>query len=351
MPPPAPALAPDQIRPPTSPVRAPVTGQPSRIEPTLPMPPQLSAPGAPQHAGLNGADVLDLGPPFETPERAAARQLPVLPQPTPEPQAAPPAAQPPPLLRPAEPPALPQWARESAPPHAAALPSRPAQEPGPPSRQAPPSAAAATPPQPSTLDPPRLPVPHAQSRLPPPTIDIGRLASAVPRAMRAEQLQRVELRIFRRDVEALARALAERGAPIRRDGVVTSAVSARLRSPFAGLSIVPSGPETQWVESTPGFAPHGEYASWGWSLMPNLRGRALLQLSVAVRTLAADGSAIETALPEQAVEIRIRRNWGRTLRRALGLTLLTLLAIAAEEVGEHLLDVDLFALARGLTRL
>ena len=94
---------------------------------------------------------------------------------------------------------------------------------------------------------------------------------------------------------------------------VTKAMAVRLRAPEGGFFIETASPETQWIENNIGF-PSDDFASWRFLVTPQSRGWSQLQIIVSARTVGADGVAAETALPDQIVEVKVRRNIKRTLQ-------------------------------------
>lgn len=128
--------------------------------------------------------------------------------------------------------------------------------------------------------------------------------------MRVARPQRVEVRIAKADVKALADGLQGGGGVSRHDVMVTKAMSVRLRAPDGGFFIESASPETQWIENTLGLMAD-DFASWRWTVTPRARGVQRLQLIVSARTVGADGLAAETALPDQVIEVRVRTNFGK----------------------------------------
>jgi hypothetical protein len=135
--------------------------------------------------------------------------------------------------------------------------------------------------------------------------------------MRAGTTETVEVRIANADVLALAQGLQGPGAAYRHDLVLTKALAVRLRAPEGGFWIEPLSPETVWIDSNAGLVPD-DYVSWRWTVTPQFRGRAPLQLIVSARTVGSDGLAAETALPDQTIEIKVRSNYRRTAARWAG---------------------------------
>lgn len=141
-------------------------------------------------------------------------------------------------------------------------------------------------------------------------VEIGQLVENIPKTMRVAVPQRVEVRIGKANVKALAEGLQGGGAAWRHEVMVTKAMSVRLRAPEGGFFIESASPETQWIENTLGLM-SDDYASWRWMVTPRDRGWKRLQLVVSARTVGADGVAAETALPDQVIDVKVKTNYGK----------------------------------------
>lgn len=142
-------------------------------------------------------------------------------------------------------------------------------------------------------------------------VSAGQLVENIPRTMTVGAPELVEVSIAKAEVMALAERLQGSGTAYRHDLVVTKAMSVRLRAPEGGFWIETASPETQWIENALGLL-SDDYASWRWTVTPQQRGKARLQLIVSARTVGADGLAAETALPDQVIDVRVRTNYRRT---------------------------------------
>ncbi len=147
------------------------------------------------------------------------------------------------------------------------------------------------------------------------SVEIGQLVENIPKSMRVAVPQRVEVRIGKANVKALADGLQGGGAAFRHEVMVTKAMCVRLRAPEGGFFIESASPETQWIESTLGLM-SDDHASWRWTVTPRERGWKRLQLVVSARTVGADGLAAETALPDQVIDVKVRTNYGKTAMTA-----------------------------------
>lgn len=164
----------------------------------------------------------------------------------------------------------------------------------------------------------RQPGPTPQGRTRPgPAVEIGQLVENIPKSMRVGIPERVEVRIGKASVKALAEGLQGGGAAWRHEVMVTKAMSVRLRAPEGGFFIESASPETQWIESALGLM-SDDHASWRWTVTPRERGWKRLQLVVSARTVGADGLAAETALPDQVIDVKVRTNYAKTAAMAGG---------------------------------
>ncbi len=148
-------------------------------------------------------------------------------------------------------------------------------------------------------------------------VEAGQLAENIPRFMRVGKTARAEVRIAKASVKALTEGLEGGGQVWQHAVAVTKAMSVRIRAPEGGFYIESASPETQWIESNLGYA-SDDFASWRFLITPQSRGWSSLQIIVSARTIGADGVAAETALPDQIVEVKVRRNIGRAFARLFG---------------------------------
>ena len=161
--------------------------------------------------------------------------------------------------------------------------------------------------------------------------------------MRVGTSERVEVRIAKAHVKAIAQGLEGGGAAWHHDVTVTQAMSVRLRAPDGGFFIETASPETQWVENQLGLMSGDDVASWRFLVTPQKRGKARLQIIVSARTVGGDGLAAETALPDQVIEVKVRTNYKRVLLRWTGWLLAAIAGGAFAKFGE-----GAFEMARAL---
>ncbi len=176
--------------------------------------------------------------------------------------------------------------------------------------------------EPAKADAPNAPAPWSDgevietavipSRPAPPSVDLGepidleRLAEFIPERMLAKAGTTIEVRVPRSAV--LATAVAIGGMTAAREGsTLTRALAVRLRAPAGGYYIENSSSETQWLDAR-SSQHEAEELRWRWLVTPHGRGRKPLQLSMSMRTVAADGIIVDTALPDTQVSVRVADN-------------------------------------------
>ena len=169
--------------------------------------------------------------------------------------------------------------------------------------------------------------------------EAGQLAENIPRTMRVGNSERIEVRIAKARVTALTHGLEGGGLAWRHDVTVTQAMSVRLRAPDGGFFIETASPETQWIENQLGLMAGDDFASWRFLVTPHKRGRARLQIIVSARTVGGDGLAAETALPDQVIEVKVRTNLVRAIRRWSGWILAAVAGGAFAKFGEGALGM------------
>lgn len=169
-------------------------------------------------------------------------------------------------------------------------------------------------------------------------LSAGQLVENIPRIMRVGLPETVEVRIAQAEIMALAEGLQGSGAAYRHDLVVTKAMSVRLRAPEGGFWIETASPETQWIENSLGIL-SDDFASWRWTVTPQRRGKARLQLIVSARTVGADGLAAETALPDQVIDVTVRTNYVHTAAQWGGWLAAAVVGGILAKFGEGLWDI------------
>jgi hypothetical protein len=175
--------------------------------------------------------------------------------------------------------------------------------------------------------------------------EIGQLVENIPRTMRVAVPVRVEVRIAKAEVQALADGLQGGAAAYHHDVTITKAMSVRLRAPDGGFFIETASPETQWIERAM-LLSNGEFASWRWHVTPREKGKRRLQLVISARTVGADGLAAETALPDQVITVRVRTNYARTASHLVGWGVAALIGGLLAKFGEGLLDMGMTVVAK-----
>ncbi len=146
---------------------------------------------------------------------------------------------------------------------------------------------------------------------------LGRLIENIPRRMRAERPERIEVRISREETQAISRGMEGRADPVRHDIKITQTMSVALRAPDGGFTIEPLSPETQWIFERPEAAEAEMYGRWRWVVTPHEPGQRRLQLIVAARSIGQSGLVGDSALPDQIITVRVRTNYWRSIARGL----------------------------------
>lgn len=174
---------------------------------------------------------------------------------------------------------------------------------------------------------------------------MGQLTENIPRSMRANVTERVEVRIARAHVPNLTNGMDGAGQPWRHEVAVTNAMSVRIRAPEGGFFIETASPETQWIDNQ--FLGAGEdFASWRFQITPQRRGLAHLQIIVSARSVGADGLAAETAFPDQVVQVKVRTNYKRALMKGGGWIAAAIAGGALAKFGEGAIDAGQSLLTR-----
>lgn len=163
-------------------------------------------------------------------------------------------------------------------------------------------------------------------------LDPAELAKSIPRQLRVATSELIEIRVPKAAIALMA------------DGAgMTRAMSVRLRAPEGGFTVETASPETQWVDGQLSLLSDDE-ASWRWSITPTEPGSGRLQLVISTRSLGEDGQAVEQALPDHIVDVRVRRNVAMFGRRLMGWIVAAVIGAAIARYGETLLDVGVNAL-------
>lgn len=154
-------------------------------------------------------------------------------------------------------------------------------------------------------------------------IDADILGEILPAKMRIGDSEIIEIRVLNSDIDLLTGQLEGRDVAHEGARLVSRCLSLRLRSSSGGFSIEPRSPEVQWIEAQTVITDE-DATSWRWQITGHRQGKARVQLQASARTVSADGTVLETAMPEQTASIAVRRGFGARLKRTF--FVLTLLA-------------------------
>ncbi len=175
-------------------------------------------------------------------------------------------------------------------------------------------------------------------------ISTSTLLDSVPKRMRVQTPVQVDVRLSKPEFQALADGLSGGYVPPQ-SGLDAPALSVRLRAPEGAFLIDPVSPETQWLSYRRDQV-DTDFVSWRWSVTPLKSGRWELVLEVSAHTIGGDGSAQDTKLPDQDMEIRVARHWLRGLGRLMWWMSLVALGAAAVKFGSGLYEPALATLQK-----
>ena len=156
---------------------------------------------------------------------------------------------------------------------------------------------------------PRLPErPRAQ-------VQAGKLVENVPRYMRTGAASVVEVRLSRKDTEALTAGL--QGEVHKHDIQTTPAMTVTLQAPEGGFIIQSLSRETQWIDGSShaklGLLSQADFGCWKWIVTPLGSGMRRLDIVAAAKT-SEGGVQAETPMPEQVVHVQVRVNYLRAFK-------------------------------------
>lgn len=180
----------------------------------------------------------------------------------------------------------------------------------------------------------RTKVPRAQPKRPQVPVEPMQLTENIPRSMRVDQTEIVEVRIAKSQMQTPAAAMPGAPKSYLHELIVTKAMSVRLRAPDGGFAIETGSPETQWLDNNAGVSAD-DFASWRWNVTPARRGAGRLLLIVSTRTIASDGLTADTALPDQVFDVSVKPNYARILLRAAGWAGLMIVGAAVSTFGQN----------------
>lgn len=180
----------------------------------------------------------------------------------------------------------------------------------------------------------RTKVPRAQPKRPQVPVEPMQLTENIPRSMRVDQTEIVEVRIAKSQMQTPAAGMPGAQKSYLHELIVTKAMSVRLRAPDGGFAIETGSPETQWLDNNAGVSAD-DFASWRWNVTPARRGAGRLQLIVSTRTIASDGLTADTALPDQVFDVSVKPNYARILLRAAGWAGLMIVGAALSTFGQN----------------
>lgn len=146
-------------------------------------------------------------------------------------------------------------------------------------------------------------------------VQAGKLVENVPQVMRTGVASMVEVRLSRRDSEALTAGL--RGEVRKHDIQTTPAMTVTLQAPEGGFIIQSLSRETQWIDGSAhaklGLLGQADHGCWKWIVTPLGSGMRRLDIVAAAKT-SEGGVQAETPMPEQVVHVQVRVNYSRAFK-------------------------------------
>jgi hypothetical protein len=146
-------------------------------------------------------------------------------------------------------------------------------------------------------------------------VQAGKLVENVPRYMRTGVASVVEVRLSRKDTEALTVGL--QGEVHKHDILTTPAMTVTLQAPEGGFIIQSLSRETQWIDGSShaklGLLSQADLGCWKWIVTPLGSGMRRLDIVAAAKT-SEGGVQAETPMPEQVVHVQVRVNYLRAFK-------------------------------------
>ncbi|HZT46453.1 MAG TPA: Clp protease N-terminal domain-containing protein [Hyphomicrobiaceae bacterium] len=183
----------------------------------------------------------------------------------------------------------------------------------------------------------------------------GLIMESVPRRMRVGVPATAEVKVPRAKLDAVIAALNSRGTPPSAEAPLVRTLSVRLAGQQGYFWVEPEGAETHWADTSSGAnrgaAAPDEVMTWRWTIVPRRRGRARLALMVSAQTVGRDGSAMQVASSDRAIEVKVAPNRLRRAARLLGWVILLGAGIAIGHLGQKYLLIGLATAKRALAMI
>ncbi len=140
-----------------------------------------------------------------------------------------------------------------------------------------------------------------------------KLLENIPRKTRLARGEIVQIRLSKEEAAHLFARVPRRGAHGQGGEALPAcrAVTIKLSAPEGGFFIETAAPETQWILNRQAGAGEEAFGTWAWAVVPNETGWQILSVSIFARDLDANGVSSDVRLPDQAIEVRVRGNFGR----------------------------------------
>lgn len=183
-----------------------------------------------------------------------------------------------------------------------------------------------------------------------PAIEPGQVTHAIPDRLRLGVPRTIDVHVARAPLAPVGPSMS-RPAATRGDVVVARAITVRLRPAKGSFAIDQTSLETQWDKAADAGRMTSDGAVWRFTLHPLAAGAGELLLTVSARTIAADGMILDTALPDQAIRVRVGQDHLRRLKRWSGLILAVAASVLAVEAGLQLAGINALKALRTLLHI
>ena len=190
-----------------------------------------------------------------------------------------------------------------------------------------------------------MPMPGEALRAP--AIEAGQVSYVLPKRLRRGKAATIEVRVARAPLAGTGSGPMP--SSLRPEFIAARAITVRLRGAKGAFAIEPGSPETLWDQPSGATGRAvGDAAVWRFTVTPLAGRRRDLTLMAAARTVGADGMIADTVLPDQVLPVKVARDFLRPLRRLLAGLAIALASICVWTVIEHMLELDLWRIARRL---
>jgi hypothetical protein len=165
-------------------------------------------------------------------------------------------------------------------------------------------------------------------------LEKGRLVESIPRAMSACKASKAEVRITRAQMNEISNEFDNLSSSHVHELAVTEAMTVQLRAPGGSFHIENLSPQTQWIDRNQRHVDDADFGVWRWNVTPTKSGKARLQLVISARTVDDDGTIHIADIPDKIINIAVRRDHGRLMKKAGIISLVALTGLVLGKFGE-----------------